>query len=68
MKHLTQVTEDIAQVLVIIMILNKQKMIQEHKILATGLHAITINDRVHIYTEEEYQHLSWWKIVKMRYL
>jgi len=43
-------------------------MIQEHKILPTGLHAITINDRVHIYTEQEYQHLSWWKIVKMRYL
>lgn len=38
-----------------------------HKILATGLHSIIINGRVYIYTEKEYQHLTWWDIVKLRY-
>lgn len=38
-----------------------------HKILATGLHAITINGRVYIYTEKEYEHLTWWELVKLKY-
>jgi hypothetical protein len=38
-----------------------------HKILPTGLHSITIGKRVHIYTEKEYQHLTWWQLVKLKY-
>jgi hypothetical protein len=38
-----------------------------HKVLASGLHAIIINGRVEIYTEKEYQHLSWWSKVKLKY-
>jgi len=58
MHHIT----DIVHELVIITIMNKQ-----HKILATGLHAITINGRVYIFTEKEYQHLTWWELVKLKY-
>lgn len=39
----------------------------EHKILPSGLHALIINNKVNIYTEEEYQHLNWWSIVKLKY-
>lgn len=39
----------------------------EHKILSSGLHAIIINGRVHIYTEKEYEHLTWWELVKLKY-
>ena len=38
-----------------------------HKILQSGLHAIIVNGRVNIYTEEEYQHLNWWSRVKLKY-
>ena len=38
-----------------------------HKILATGLHALTINGRVYIYTEQEYEYLTWWQLVKIKY-
>ena len=39
-----------------------------HKILATGLHCI-INSkgRVYVFTEDEYQHLSWWQSVLIKY-
>ena len=39
----------------------------KHKILPSGLHAITINNKVHIYTEEEWQHFNWWNLVKLKY-
>jgi hypothetical protein len=39
----------------------------EHKILPSGLHAIIVNGRINIYTEEEYQHLSWWAMIKLKY-
>jgi hypothetical protein len=42
-------------------------MNKQHKILATGLHSITINGRVHIFTEKEYEHLTWWELVKLKY-
>lgn len=42
-------------------------MKKQHKILPSGLHAITVNGRVHIYTEKEYEHLTWWQMVKLRY-
>jgi hypothetical protein len=39
-----------------------------HKVLPTGLHSlIDKNGRVHIYTEKEYTHMSWWKKVKLKY-
>jgi hypothetical protein len=38
-----------------------------HKILPTGLHALEVGGRVHIYTEKEYQHLSWWNLIKLKY-
>lgn len=39
-----------------------------HKILPSGLHAITDkNGRIHIYTEQEYQHMNWWIKVKHKY-
>lgn len=39
-----------------------------HKILQTGLHAIIDNkSRVHVYTEKEYTHLTWWEKTKMKY-
>jgi len=48
----------------------------KHKVLKTGLHCITnSNGRVYVFTEDEYQniswwnleHLSWWNFVRMRY-
>lgn len=38
-----------------------------HKILPTGLHAITRNGIVEIYTENEYSQLSWWQAIKIKY-
>lgn len=39
-----------------------------HKILPSGLHAITDSKgRIHIYTEQEYQHITWWLKVKIKY-
>lgn len=39
-----------------------------HKVLPTGLHSLIDNrGRVHIYTEEEYTHMSWWEKVKLKY-
>jgi hypothetical protein len=43
-------------------------MIKEHKILPTNLHCITDDKgHVNVYTEKEYQHLIWWKLVKLKY-
>ena len=40
----------------------------QHKILQTGLHTIIDNKgRVHVYTEEEYTHLTWWEKTKIKY-
>ena len=44
--------------------------IKQHKILPTGLHAIVDQkNRVHIYTEKEYNTISilnpWWKRMKL---
>ena len=40
----------------------------EHKITTTGLHCI-INSkgRVFVFTEEEYEHLKWWQLVRIKY-
>jgi hypothetical protein len=39
-----------------------------HKVLPTGLHSLIDNRGiVHIFTEEEYTHMSWWKKVKINY-
>jgi len=39
-----------------------------HKVLPTGLHSLIDNrGRVHIYTEEEYTHMTWWEKVKLKY-
>lgn len=43
----------------------KEKLI--HIVLGNGLHCIHIEERVHVYTEEEYQQLTWWDKVKMKY-
>jgi hypothetical protein len=39
-----------------------------HKVLPTGLHSL-IDDRgrVHIFTEEEYTHMTWWTKVELKY-
>jgi|DEB0MinimDraft_10_1074344.scaffolds.fasta_scaffold578176_3 hypothetical protein len=39
-----------------------------HKILPTQIHTIQ-NDKgvVKVYTEKEYQHLTWWQVVKHKY-
>lgn len=43
-------------------------LIMEHKVLSTGLHTILDKQgRVHVFTESEYTHLSWWRKVKMKY-
>jgi len=39
----------------------------KHRILQTGLHSIEVNGRINIYTEKEYDHFSWWSIVKLKY-
>lgn len=40
--------------------------VKQHKILPSGLHAIVDQkNRVHIYTELEYQQLTWWQKVKL---
>jgi len=39
----------------------------KHKILWTGLHTLEVSGRVNVYTEEEYQQLCWWDLVKFRY-
>lgn len=38
-----------------------------HKISETGLHIITVGKTVNVYTEKEYQHLTWWELVKLKY-
>jgi hypothetical protein len=45
--------------------MNKKKII--HIVLGNGLHCIHVGERVNVYTEEEYQELTWWKKVKMKY-
>jgi hypothetical protein len=40
----------------------------KHKVLSTGLHCITNSKgRVYVFTEKEYQHMSWWQSVRLRY-
>ena len=40
----------------------------KHKVLSTGLHCITNSKgRVYVFTDKEYQHMSWWKSVRLRY-
>ena len=40
----------------------------KHKVLPTGLHSLIDNrGRVHIFTEEEYTHMTWWEKVKLKY-
>ncbi len=38
-----------------------------HIVLGNGLHCIHIGERVHVYTEKEYEHLTWWELVKLKY-
>jgi len=38
----------------------------KHKIV-NKLHCIENNGRVNVYTEKEYQHLTWWQLVKLKY-
>jgi hypothetical protein len=38
---------------------------KNHIILETGLHCVTDKSgHVTVYTEKEYEHLSWWNFVK----
>ena len=39
----------------------------KHIVLASGLHCIHIGNTVNVYTEKEYQQLTWWKYIKMKY-
>ena len=40
----------------------------KHKVLETGLHCITNKKgKVYDFTENEYQHLTWWNLVRLRY-
>lgn len=40
----------------------------KHKVLETGLHCITNKKgKVYVFTENEYQHLTWWNLVRLRY-
>jgi len=42
--------------------------IMQHKVLSTGLHTILDDKgRVHVFTESEYTHLSWWKQIKIKF-
>ena len=38
-----------------------------HKVLPTGLHTISYNGVVWVFTEKEYSHLDWWFFVKLKY-
>jgi hypothetical protein len=37
-----------------------------HKII-NGLHVIDVNGHIYVYTEKEYNHLTWWDKVKIKY-
>ena len=37
-----------------------------HKIV-NGLHILESNGFIEVYTEEEYNHLTWWDKVKLKY-
>ena len=39
----------------------------KHIILESGLHCIHVGKRVHVYTENEYEQLTWWNKIKMKY-
>jgi len=40
----------------------------QHKVLPTGLHTIIDKKgRVHVYTEKEYTHLTWWSQIKIKF-
>ncbi len=39
---------------------------RKHTIL-NGLHIIEIDGHVHVYTEQEYEHLTWWHKVLIKY-
>ena len=44
-------------------------IIKEHKVLPTGLHTILDGKgRVHVFTEDEYLHITWWTKVKRKFL
>ena len=38
----------------------------EH-LIVNKLHFIHIGKRVNVYTEKEYQHLTWWQLIKLKY-
>jgi hypothetical protein len=38
----------------------------EHKII-NKLHIITVGKRVNVFTEKEYEYLTWWQMVKLKY-
>ena len=38
----------------------------EHRIV-NGLHIIDINGHVHVYTEREYAHIKWWRLVLIKF-
>lgn len=41
--------------------------IKEHKVLQTGLHCIIDkNNHVHVFTEDEFLHITWWSRVKRK--
>lgn len=31
------------------------------------LHIIEVKGRVNVFTEKEYEHLTWWQLVKLKY-
>jgi len=40
--------------------------IKHHKVLPSGLHAVIDQEnKIHIYTEEEFKHIHWWTRAKM---
>lgn len=39
-----------------------------HVVTETQLHCITDNTgHVHVYTQKEYNHLTWWELIKLKY-
>ena len=37
-----------------------------HKIV-NGLHILDVKGHIYVYTEKEYEHLTWWELVKLKY-
>ncbi len=43
-------------------------IIKKHKVLPTGLHTIMdAKGRVHVFTENEYLHITWWTRIKRKF-